>query len=304
MLRFLLSFTILFVFSFQISAQVLDSAKIKTAKLDTVIKITQQDVDDYVLLRKIADTIGKQEGYLRIIKDVKTILLTSKIPYDRALQFSEQNEQLQLIYKAPITSADVSEYLLIRKIVGDTVGKKDDYLKIIKSAKFRVAQGKYMFGLYKEIDYENALKEAEENLRLRSLVDKILVIKSARKLYLYKDGKVLKTYPIALGFNPIGQKEREGDGKTPEGIYKIDYNTTYDRKAKLYSFHLSYPNEVDKARAKTKGLTPGSHIMIHGTSKGIKKRKDWTNGCIAISNTALAEFQSMVFTGTGVEIRK
>ncbi len=265
--------------------------------------VTQKDVDDYVSFRKITDTIGKMESYLRILKNSKRIqALSPNFSYEHALQFTEQNEKLRNVYNTPITAADVADYLLIRKVTGDTIGQTNDYLKIIKSAKMRVAQGKYMNGLYKEIDYESALKEAEENLRLRSMVDKILVIKSERKMYLQKNGKTIKTYSIGLGPKPLGQKEYEGDGKTPEGIYRLDYQK-WDSPT-FHSFHISYPNESDLARAKTKGLTAGSNIMVHGTSKGIKKKKDWTNGCIALNNIDMAEFRKIVFLDTPIEIKK
>lgn len=302
MFRFLLPFTVILIFSVYSSAQVLDSARIKTSKMDTLILVNQQDVNDYISLKKITDTAGKLESYVRIIKAAKTFAAQFKMPYNNALRFSEQNEATQNVHKTPITKADVTEYLSIRKITGDTTGKTEDYLKIIKLAKFRVVQGKYMNGLYKEIDYETALKEAEENLRLRSLVDKVLVVKSERKMYLKKRGQTVKTYLIGLGPNPVGQKEREGDGKTPEGIYKLDYQKW--ETSTFHSFHVSYPNETDLARAKSKGLIAGSSIMIHGTSKGLKKKKDWTNGCIALSNTDMAEFKTIVFLDTQIEIRK
>jgi len=302
MFKFLFPFALIVVFSLAGKAQILDSTRIKTPKTDTLVFVTQQDVNDYVLLRKVADTVGNLENYVRIIKNAKEFLALSKTSYERALQFAEQNEKLQNIYKTSITAFDVNEYLLIRKIVGDTTGKTDDYRKIIKSAKIMMGQGQYMSPLYKEIDYETALKNAEENLRLRSMVDKVLVIKSERKMYLQKKGKTIKSYSISLGPQPLGQKEYEGDGKTPEGIYRIDYQKW--NSPSFHSFHISYPNETDLIRAKKKGLTPGTNIMIHGTSKGIKKKKDWTNGCIALNNIDMMEFRKLVFLETTVEIRK
>jgi len=303
MFRFLWSFALVISFAVEANAQVLDSVKVKSQKTDTLILVTQQDVDDYVSFRKITDTTGKMESYLRILKDSKRILaLSPKFSYEHALQFTEQNEKFRAVYNTPITATEVTEYLLIRKVTGDTTGQTNDYLKIIKSAKMRVAQGKYMNGLYKEIEYESALKEAEENLRMRSMVDKILVIKSERKMYLQKKGKTIKTYSIGLGPKPVGQKEYEGDGKTPEGIYRLDYQK-WDGPT-FHSFHISYPNESDLARAKTKGLTAGSNIMVHGTSKGVKKKKDWTNGCIALNNIDMAEFRKIVFLDTPIEIKK
>ncbi len=303
MFRFLLTFIVCFAFSFNTSAQILDSIRTKTPKKDTLILITQQDINEYIALRKIADTIGKHDSYVRIVKFAKQILASNtSVSYDRVLLFTEQTDQMRLVFNTPITKTDINEYVSLRKIVGDTTGKTNDYLKIIKAAKMRVANGQYMGGLFPKIDYETALKEAEENLRMRSMVDKVLVIKSERKMYLQKKGKTVKTYSIGLGPNPIGQKEREGDGKTPEGIYHLNYQK-WDGPT-FHSYHISYPNEIDKARAKKKGLTPGSNIMIHGTSKGVKKKKDWTNGCIALNNNDMAEFKKIVFLETPVEIKK
>ena len=303
MLRFFLSFALCFAFSIHSNAQVLDSTRIKTPKTDSLILITRQDINEYIAIRKITDTVGKLERFVRIVKNAKEILVyNSNATYERALEFSEQTDEIRLVNTTPITQADVSEYLSVRKIIGDTTGKTSDYLKIIKTAKMRVANGRYMGGLFKPIDYETALKESEEHFRIRSLVDKILVIKSERKLYLQKQGKTIKTYSISLGPNPIGQKEREGDGKTPEGIYQLNYQKW--NSPTYHSYHISYPNDVDVARAKKKGLTPGSNIMIHGTSKGVKKKKDWTNGCIALNNTDMTEFRKIVFLDTMVEIRK
>ena len=303
MFRFLLHFILCFAFSLNANAQVLDSVRMKSPKLDTLILVTQQDVNDYIAFRKITDTVGKLSAYIRIVKNAKqTLVYSPNRNYEHAIEFSEQIDGIRLVYNTPITTADVNEYLLLRKIVGDTTGKTSDYLKIIKTAKMRVANGKYMGGLYPIVDYETALKDAEENLRLRSLVDKVLVIKSERKMYLQKKGKTIKTYTIGLGPNPIGQKEREGDGRTPEGIYQLNYQK--QGGATFHSFHVSYPNETDLARAKAKGLTAGSSIMIHGTSKGVKKKRDWTNGCIALNNVDMAEFRKIVFLETTVEIRK
>jgi L,D-peptidoglycan transpeptidase YkuD (ErfK/YbiS/YcfS/YnhG family) len=304
MYKFLLPFIVCFAFYFNANAQVLDTVRVKTPKLDTLILITQQDLNDYIALRKITDTVGNLNSYLRILKNAKSILTygPSTLTYDQALVYGERSEKYQKVYKTPITPADISEYLSLRKIGSDTVGKMNDYLKIIKSAKIRVAMGQFMHGLYKEIDYETALKEAEENVRLRNMVDKVLVIKSERKMYLQKKGKTIKTYSIGLGPNPVGQKEREGDGRTPEGIYTLNYQKW--NSPTFHSFHISYPNEIDLARAKSKGLTAGSNIMIHGTSKGVKKKKDWTNGCIALNNVDMAEFREIVFLETTVEIRK
>lgn len=194
-----------------------------------------------------------------------------------------------------VTQGDLDDYLAYKKITGDTTGQTKKYIKILYSAKSILKWGM-------RSNYNEALATAEENFRRRNLVNKVLVIKSERKMYLLKDGNTVKTFPIALGPNPVGQKEYEGDGRTPEGSYTLDWqrwNTTT-----FHSFHISYPNKIDSARAKAKGLTAGSNIMVHGTSKGIKKKKDWTNGCIGLSNIDMKLFCDMVYQDTPIEIRK
>jgi len=306
MLRYLLFLMLFIAFSTSSNAQILDSIRVKTSKIDTLVLITQQDADHYILSRGIKDTVGKLETYIRIIKNAKVISARSpNLTYERILQFTEQNEKFQKVFNTPITLADISEYMLIRKIVGDTTGKTADYLKIIKLAKLRMVNMErtaFVMITPKKTDYENTLIEVEEFYRIRSMIDKVLVIKSERKMYLQKKGKTLRTYSIGLGPKPIGQKEYEGDGKTPEGFYHLDWQK-WDSPT-FHSYHISYPNDIDLARAKAKGLTAGSNIMIHGTSKGLKKKKDWTNGCIALNNTDMAEFRKIVFLDTPVEIRK
>jgi len=137
--------------------------------------------------------------------------------------------------------------------------------------------------------------------------DKILIEKKERRLTLISKGKVLKTYKIALGGNPNGPKERQGDNKTPEGTYIID-SRNKDSRYHL-SLHISYPNEKDKKRAKELGVPPGGDIMIHGIKKGFSwasdfhTEVDWTNGCIAVTDEEIAEIDKLVPNGTIVEIR-
>ena len=123
--------------------------------------------------------------------------------------------------------------------------------------------------------------------------DMILIEKSLRSLKLLKDGNILKTYPIDLGFDPIGHKYYEGDGKTPEGLYyisKIIVNSDF-----YISFKISYPNKWDKINAKEINKNPGGYIMIHGYPKNSKKfTKDWTNGCIALSNKNIEELSKNI----------
>lgn len=138
-------------------------------------------------------------------------------------------------------------------------------------------------------------------------VDRILIEKNARRLMLISKGEVLKTYKIALGGDPIGPKERQGDNKTPEGTYVID---SRNRDSSFHrSLHISYPNEKDKKRAKELGVSPGGNIMIHGIKNGLSwvgdahSEVDWTKGCIAVTDEEIEELDRLVPNGTTVEIR-
>lgn len=137
--------------------------------------------------------------------------------------------------------------------------------------------------------------------------DKILIEKKERRLTLISKGKVLKTYKIALGGNPDGPKERQGDNKTPEGTYIID-SRNKDSRYHL-SLHISYPNEKDKKRAKELGVSPGGDIMIHGIKNGfswagdLHTEVDWTKGCIAVTDEGIEEIDKLAPNGTIVEIR-
>ena len=138
-------------------------------------------------------------------------------------------------------------------------------------------------------------------------IDRILVEKSERKLSILRGGKVLKTYRVALGRNPIGAKEEEGDNKTPEGIYTIDYrNPKSDYHLAL---HISYPSAEDTTRAAQRGVNAGFDIMIHGLPNGqgwmgaAHRQKDWTAGCIAVTDKEIDELYRVTPDGTTIEIR-
>jgi tetratricopeptide (TPR) repeat protein len=137
--------------------------------------------------------------------------------------------------------------------------------------------------------------------------DKILIEKKERRLTLFAEGEVLKTYKIALGGNPVGPKERQGDNKTPEGAYFID-SRNRDSRYHL-SLRISYPNESDKRRAKELGVSPGGDIMIHGIKNGFSwvgdghAEVDWTQGCIAVTDEEIWEIARLAPNGTVVEIR-
>jgi murein L,D-transpeptidase YafK len=137
--------------------------------------------------------------------------------------------------------------------------------------------------------------------------DRILVLKSKRKLLLLRGDTVVASFVAALGAHPIGPKQFAGDQRTPEGLYEIDAMNPYSR------FHLalriSYPNAEDELRARLAGRSPGGDIEIHGMPGGYGHFdpaagvKDWTNGCIAVGNRAIEQIWSRVTVGTPVEIR-
>jgi murein L,D-transpeptidase YafK len=132
-------------------------------------------------------------------------------------------------------------------------------------------------------------------------VTSILAFKGDRTLALLHHDRVLRRYRFELGFNPIGHKLYEGDGRTPEGRYRID------RRNPKSSFHLSlgisYPNRLDAARAHAIGRRPGGDIFIHGTPSEMEGKDDWTAGCIAVTNRQIEEIYAMVRTGTLIDIR-
>ena len=138
-------------------------------------------------------------------------------------------------------------------------------------------------------------------------VDKVLVIKSERQLQLMHKGEVLKSYRISLGKQPKGPKFREGDNRTPEGFYWIDWRKTSDKYN--LSMHISYPNARDAANARKKGVSAGGMIMIHGTPlddeypEWFFSTLDWTEGCIAMRNADMREVWNLVQDGTLIELR-
>lgn len=132
-------------------------------------------------------------------------------------------------------------------------------------------------------------------------VTRVLVYKQQRKMYLLHGNQVLESYDFGLGFTPQGPKRFQNDGKTPEGHYFID------RRNPNSEFHLSiglsYPNPVDREFASSQGKSPGGDIFIHGRPwKYRKGGRDWTAGCIAVTNREIEEIYSMVRTGTPISI--
>jgi murein L,D-transpeptidase YafK len=144
-------------------------------------------------------------------------------------------------------------------------------------------------------------------LASNAIADRVLVEKGARRLTLLNKGAVLKTYPVALGREPVGAKEKEGDQRTPEGIYLIDFHKR-DSDYHL-ALHVSYPEQRDVDQATTRGVSAGSDIMLHGLPNGrgwigrFHRRSDWTAGCVAVTDFEIEEIFRAVPDGTPIEIR-
>ena len=140
---------------------------------------------------------------------------------------------------------------------------------------------------------------------LTGTVDLIVVEKAARRLTVYRSGDPLRSYVISLGFEPVGDKRQQGDGRTPEGVFKID------RRNASSAFHLSlginYPRPEDRARAASAGVNPGGDIFNHGQPNALADlgtiRSDWTAGCIAVTDDEIEELFRVAPLGTPVEIR-
>lgn len=153
----------------------------------------------------------------------------------------------------------------------------------------------------------SAPARSQQNVPVPDHADLVVVDKSDRKLYLFKAGRVLREFDVSLGLVPNGPKQREGDFRTPEGRYLLDArnpNSDY-----FLSIHVSYPDESDRARARAQGVDPGGEIMIHGLPNALKrdltsyKSTDWTDGCIAVSNSDMVDIWLMTRESTPIEIR-
>ncbi len=138
-------------------------------------------------------------------------------------------------------------------------------------------------------------------------VDRVLVLKSERRLILLSEGRPVYEYAVALGGAPIGPKRQQGDQRTPEGEYRIDGRKT--DSAYHLALHISYPNEMDRRLARERGVDPGGAIMIHGLPNGLgrigaaHRLVDWTDGCIAVTNEEMDEIWRRVRDGVAIEIR-
>jgi murein L,D-transpeptidase YafK len=139
------------------------------------------------------------------------------------------------------------------------------------------------------------------------VANRVLVRKSERRLFLMRGNDVIRSYRIALGLNPVGHKERAGDFRTPEGRYRLVKRNP--RSDFFLSLKVSYPSTDDAARARRNGWDPGGSIMIHGLPNEPKKSaeyyatKDWTDGCIAVSNSDMLEIWMLVSDNAAIEIQ-
>jgi murein L,D-transpeptidase YafK len=137
--------------------------------------------------------------------------------------------------------------------------------------------------------------------------DRVVVLKKERTLQLLNHGKVIKTYKVALGGDPVGPKTRQGDHKTPEGLYVLDSRNPHSQYYK--SIHISYPSAGDRAAARQKGISPGGDVFVHGLPNGYRyvgsahRLKDWTDGCIAVTDEEMDEIWRAAADGTPIEIR-
>jgi len=137
--------------------------------------------------------------------------------------------------------------------------------------------------------------------------DRVVVLKKNRTLELMSGGKVIKSYKVALGGEPVGPKRRQGDHKTPEGLYILDSRNAHSQFHR--SMHISYPNARDRRQARAQGVSPGGDVFVHGLPNGYgwagtaHRMKDWTDGCIAVTNEEIEEIWNAVADGTPIEIQ-
>jgi len=140
-----------------------------------------------------------------------------------------------------------------------------------------------------------------------TVADRVVVRKSARVLEVMRAGSVLRTYRVSLGSHPVGPKQREGDGRTPEASTTFDYRNP--SSAFHFALHVSYPSTDDRRAAAAQGVSPGGLIMVHGLRNGIgfigrlHRLADWTNGCIALTNPEIDELARVVPDGTPILIQ-
>jgi murein L,D-transpeptidase YafK len=142
----------------------------------------------------------------------------------------------------------------------------------------------------------------------QQFADRVVVEKAKRSMHLMQNGRVLKSYKVALGQDPVGHKTQQGDSRTPEGVYTVDFRRTVSRFN--LALRVSYPSPQDRQYAASRGVDPGGEIYIHGQPTGgvsparlAETGPDWTDGCVAVTNPEMQEIFALVRDGTAVEIR-
>lgn len=147
---------------------------------------------------------------------------------------------------------------------------------------------------------------AAQDPQSQQKADRVLVKKSESRLYLMNNGKIIKDFHVVFGENPHGHKQQEGDKRTPEGRYTLDFKKS--DSAYYKAIRISYPNKQDIQRAKERGQKPGGQIMIHGQKNGrgwlapFSRFFNWTDGCIAVTDAEIEEIWAAVDVGTPIEI--
>lgn len=137
--------------------------------------------------------------------------------------------------------------------------------------------------------------------------DSIVLDKSKRSLSMYHRGQLVKRYSVALGRNPVGNKQRRGDGRTPEGLYRIEGRNPWSKYH--LSLRVSYPSAADRDRAARRRVSPGGDIMLHGLPKefatvgALHRQQDWTEGCVALTNEEIEEIWRAVPDGAWILIK-
>jgi len=161
-------------------------------------------------------------------------------------------------------------------------------------------------GILAELFGDSPVAAAEPEPQAPKLADRIVVRKSKRTLELLHDGALFESFPIALGREPRGSKQEEGDGRTPEGVYLIDGRSMQTRYTR--ALHISYPDGNDRDRARAMKAVPGGAIFIHGLPSDYgpfdppQWYRDWTEGCISVGNAAIVKIWDAVPDGTPIEI--
>ena len=247
------------------------------------------------------DTTDRDEKQLMWLSDnmIKNVKMDS-------LSIAQRIEQL--LYKPSMKSLSGLDTNIVVYRDGKTL-RYYQYLPILLTGKYvlRMDSGKRWIGNLdgRSLNYfsRDSITTNNAIVNWLSRADKIVVEKAKRRLYIDRNGKHIFNLPINLGKVPVGNKVKEGDGRTPEGNYYLDYNINVYASYHL-GFHISYPNADDLARAKKQGVKPGGDVMIHGTSAARAGLKDWTNGCIALSNAHMDTLMKYYYRTIPIEIRK